>query len=55
MTGLAKRMDVPAIKGIGGSLIYFIDQYYETNPYNEEFDWIASRIPRASVSTTSIT
>jgi len=41
-----KTMDVPAIKGIGGSLIYFIDQYYETSPYNEEFDWIAQSKPR---------
>lgn len=41
-----KTMDVPAIKGIGGSLIYFIDQYYETSPYNEEFNWIAQSKPR---------
>ena len=41
-----KTMDVPAIKGIGGSLIYFIDQYYETSPYNEEFDWIAQSKPK---------
>lgn len=41
-----KTMDVPVIKGIGGSLIYFIDQYYETSPYNEEFDWIAQSKPR---------
>lgn len=40
-----KTMDVPAIKGIGGSLIYFIDQYYEANPYNAEFDWIAKTHP----------
>ncbi|MEO0829043.1 MAG: 4-hydroxyphenylpyruvate dioxygenase, partial [Pseudomonadota bacterium] len=26
--GPGKTMDVPAIRGIGGSLIYFIDQYY---------------------------
>jgi 4-hydroxyphenylpyruvate dioxygenase len=37
--GPGKTMDVPAIRGIGGSLIYFIDQYYETSPYNAEFDW----------------
>ncbi len=41
-----KTMNVPAIKGIGGSLIYFIDQYYETSPYNEEFDWIAQSKPK---------
>ncbi|MEM8729061.1 MAG: 4-hydroxyphenylpyruvate dioxygenase [Pseudomonadota bacterium] len=41
-----KTMDVPAIKGIGGSLIYFIDQYYDTSPYNAEFDWLAESKPR---------
>ena len=41
-----KTMNVPAIKGIGGSLIYFIDQYYDTSPYNEEFDWLAPSKPR---------
>ena len=45
-TGAGKVLDVPAIKGIGGSLIYFIDQYYETSPYNEEFDWIAQSKPK---------
>ncbi|PTX56611.1 4-hydroxyphenylpyruvate dioxygenase [Litoreibacter ponti] len=43
--GPGKTMDVPAIRGIGGSLIYFIDQYYETNPYNAEFDWVAKTHP----------
>jgi len=37
--GPGKTLDVPAIVGIGGSLIYFVDQYYETSPYNAEFDW----------------
>lgn len=44
--GDKKTMNVPAIKGIGGSLIYFIDQYYETSPYNDEFDWLAQSKPR---------
>ena len=44
-TGPGKTMNVPAIKGIGGSLIYFIDQYYETSPYNAEFDWVAKAHP----------
>jgi 4-hydroxyphenylpyruvate dioxygenase len=44
-TGPGKTMDVPAIVGIGGSLIYFIDRYYEESPYNEEFDWIATAHP----------
>jgi 4-hydroxyphenylpyruvate dioxygenase len=40
-----KTLDWPAIKGIGGSLIYFTDQYYEANPYNADFNWIASAHP----------
>ncbi len=43
--GKGKTMDVPAIVGIGGSLIYFIDQYYETNPYNAEFNWVSKTHP----------
>jgi 4-hydroxyphenylpyruvate dioxygenase len=43
--GNGKAMDVPAIVGIGGSLIYFIDKYYETNPYNEEFEWLDTAHP----------
>ena len=45
-TGADKTMDVPAIIGIGGSLIYLIDQYYDANPYNEEFDWVADAHPQ---------
>ncbi len=44
--GSDKTMDVPAIKGIGGSLIYFIDQYYDTSPYNAEFNWLEQSKPR---------
>ncbi|WP_368187408.1 4-hydroxyphenylpyruvate dioxygenase [Aestuariibius sp. HNIBRBA575] len=44
-TGDGKTMNVPAIVGIGGSLIYFIDQYYEANPYNAEFDWVHDAHP----------
>ncbi|WP_296764499.1 4-hydroxyphenylpyruvate dioxygenase [Sediminimonas sp.] len=40
-----RTMDVPAIKGIGGSLIYCIDQYYDTSPYNDEFDWLQTSKP----------
>jgi 4-hydroxyphenylpyruvate dioxygenase len=43
--GDGKAIDVPAIMGIGDSLIYFIDQYFETSPYNEEFDWVADAHP----------
>ena len=41
-----KTVDWPAIEGIGGSLIYFTDQYWDTSPYNEEFDWIAQSKPK---------
>ena len=40
-----RTMDVPAIMGIGGSLIYFVEDYYEANPYNAEFDWIGTAHP----------
>ena len=43
--GKGKVMDVPAIVGIGGSLIYFIDTWFETSPYNAEFDWIGPANP----------
>ena len=44
-TGPGKTMDVPAIVGIGGSLIYFIDQYFDTSPYNDAFDWLTESKP----------
>ena len=44
--GADKTLDVPAIKGIGGSLLYFVDQYYDTSPFNAEFDWIEQSKPR---------
>ena len=40
-----KALDVPAIVGIGGSLIYFVDQYFDTSPYNDEYEWIARSKP----------
>ena len=43
--GDGKSLDVPAIYGIGESLIYFIDQYFDASPYNAEFDWIADAHP----------
>ncbi|MEO9574609.1 MAG: 4-hydroxyphenylpyruvate dioxygenase [Tateyamaria sp.] len=44
--GTDKVLDVPAIYGIGGSLIYFVDQYYDTSPYNDEYDWLEQSKPR---------
>lgn len=44
-TGPGKTLDVPAIVGIGGSLIYLVDQYFETSPYNAEFNWTDTAHP----------
>ena len=43
--GSGKALDVPAIVGIGGSLLYFVDRYWETSPYNADFDWLAPAHP----------
>lgn len=45
--GDGKIMDVPAIVGIGGSLLYFIDTYGDTgSAYDAEFDWIGEANPK---------
>ena len=44
--GDGKMMDVPAIIGIGGSLIYFIDDYRSSSPFNREFNWIDTAYPQ---------
>ena len=44
-TGDGKVVDVPAIMGIGGSLLYFVDQYYDISPYHWEYDWITQSRP----------
>jgi 4-hydroxyphenylpyruvate dioxygenase len=42
----AKTIDAPAILGIGGSLIYFIDRFLaKRSPYDAEFDWVGERDP----------
>jgi 4-hydroxyphenylpyruvate dioxygenase len=42
-----KTLDIPAIKGIGGSLLYFIDQYGDAGSvYDAEFEWLGEREPR---------
>jgi 4-hydroxyphenylpyruvate dioxygenase len=42
-----RTLQVPAIKGIGGSLIYFVDRYGEKgSPYEQEFDWLGEADPR---------
>jgi 4-hydroxyphenylpyruvate dioxygenase len=36
-------LDVPAIRGIGGSLLYFIDRYGANgSPYAEDFEWLGA-------------
>ncbi len=43
----SKTLDVPAIKGIGGSLLYFVETYgRKGSPYEAEFDWLDARDPR---------
>tara|TARA_B110000003_G_scaffold232229_1_gene235063 strand:- start:1270 stop:2376 length:1107 start_codon:yes stop_codon:yes gene_type:complete len=44
--GVGKVMDVPVILGIGGSLIYFFEKYFDQSVYNEEFDWITNAHPQ---------
>ncbi|MCJ8311301.1 MAG: 4-hydroxyphenylpyruvate dioxygenase [Rhizobiaceae bacterium] len=45
--GTDKALDVPAIVGIGGSLLYFIDTYGETgSAYDAEFDWTGEKDPK---------
>src|SRR3984893_6994400 len=40
----ATTIDAPAILGIGGSLIYFIDTHSDKgSPYEAEFDWVGER------------
>ena len=43
--GRDKVMDLPAIVGIGGSLLYFTDLYGDANPY-ADFDWLAPAKPK---------
>jgi hypothetical protein len=45
--GEDKTLDVPAIVGIGGSLLYFVDTWGDQgSAYDAEFDWLGERDPR---------
>ncbi|TGQ41225.1 MULTISPECIES: 4-hydroxyphenylpyruvate dioxygenase [unclassified Mesorhizobium] len=45
--GSDKTLDAPAIVGIGGSLLYFIDIYGEKgSAYGAEFDWLGAQDPK---------
>ncbi len=42
-----KSIDAPAILGIGGSLLYFIETYGEKgSAYEDEFEWLGEANPR---------
>ena len=44
--GPGKTLDVPAVIGIGGSLLYFVETYGEAGScYEAEFDWIGEADP----------
>ncbi len=44
--GPGKSLDVPAVIGIGGSLLYFVDTYGEAgSAYETEFDWLGEPDP----------
>jgi 4-hydroxyphenylpyruvate dioxygenase len=45
-TDADKTLEAPAIKGIGGSLLYFVDKYGAMgSPYEREFEWLGERDP----------
>jgi len=46
-TGAGKTLDVPAVIGIGGSLLYFVETYGELGScYEAEFNWIGAADPQ---------
>lgn len=45
-TGADKTLDAPAVIGIGGSLLYFVDTYgAKGSPYDRDFVWLDERDP----------
>ena len=45
--GGGKVLDVPAIMGIGGSLLYFVDTYgAKGSAYAQEYDWLGAPDPK---------
>ncbi|MGX7708721.1 4-hydroxyphenylpyruvate dioxygenase [Methylobacterium sp. Gmos1] len=46
-TGADKTIDAPAVYGIGGSLLYFVDRYgAKGSPYSDDFDWLGEADPK---------
>ena len=44
--GDGKTLDVPAIVGIGGSLLYFVEKYRDKgSAYEDAFDWLGEANP----------
>ena len=50
------ELNIPAIEGIGGSLLYFVDRYGEAGSiYDVDFRWLGERDPRpAGLGLTNI-
>jgi 4-hydroxyphenylpyruvate dioxygenase len=47
LSAAERALDVPAIRGIGNSLIYFVDRYRDgVTAYDEEFEWTGARDPQ---------
>ncbi|WP_417720671.1 4-hydroxyphenylpyruvate dioxygenase [Salipiger sp.] len=46
-TGPGKALDVPAVYGIGGSLLYFVDTYGDGGScYTQDYEWLDAVDPR---------
>jgi 4-hydroxyphenylpyruvate dioxygenase len=46
-TGPGKSLDVPAVIGIGGSLLYFVETHGDRGScYDAAFEWLGERDPR---------
>jgi 4-hydroxyphenylpyruvate dioxygenase len=46
-TGAGKSLDVPAVIGIGGSLLYLVETYGgKGSPYAAEYEWLGNRNPK---------
>ena len=47
LTAQERLLDAPAIRGIGGSLIYFVDRFRDgASPYEPDFVWTGERDPK---------
>jgi 4-hydroxyphenylpyruvate dioxygenase len=46
-TGADRTLDAPAVVGIGGSLLYFVERYgAKGSPYDNDFIWLGARDPK---------